>query len=1248
MIDRALRASLEPVLRRQQWRRCGWQLAVVWSAVTLLGLLVMGFQRQTGSAVPHVLPVLAGLGLVAAVIVAARCFHSQPDWRWAARKVEARYPELNGLLMTAVQLPADDPAGAPFLQQQVIEAALAHSRSTDWTQAISWAEVEAAHWAQVVVAGCFLATLWGLRQPALPAAAGMPAGAGMTVSPGDTTLERGSSLVVLARFAGPLPPAVELVVGGANEPGRRIPLVKSLADPVYGGSVPEVGGSFVYHVEYGQQRSRDFKVTVFEYPRVERSDVELTFPAYTGLAPRRIEDTRRISVVEGTRMDLTLHLNQPVESARLVARNKERTVTPLELTAQPPAASLKGRLLSETLTGDVQLLDAAGRTNKEPIVFVIEVQKNRLPELRLAAPRGDLRPSALEEVRFEGTGWDDFGLPAYGLGYNLVGQDTVWLELGREVPGKEKRAFQHLLRLEDLGVKPDQLVSWFVWADDLGPDGQLRRTTGDLFFGEVRPFEEIFREGQSAGNQSQSEDQSESSQPEGNQTVQLAELQKQVLTATWKLQREHGERSSPAYEKDAVVLRDSQQEVLKQAGQQKERAQEPRTLALWTAATKEMTRAVARLDEATNAPPRLKDAIPAEQSAYQALLQLQAREHEVAMARNRSRGQNAGRPGDRQQLDQLDLTQSEDRYERASQAQAPQTPERREQLQVLNRLQELARRQQDLNERLKELQSALQEARTEAQREEARRRLQRLQEEERQMLADMDELRQRMDRPENQSRMQDERRQLDQARDDVQRAGEAASQGAASQALSSGTRAQRQLQQMRDEMRKENSSEFAEEMRNLRTQARDLARQQEEINRQLDTEANSGRRSLSDADRHDETAQQLARQRERLTNLVARATEVSQQSEPTEPLLSRQLYDTLRRFAQTNSASLKDTQEELLQRGMMTRGLYERLQRSSGQEGASLMEATEEMVRLGFLPQARQISQQTRTNLEHLKAGVERAAESVVGDDTEALRLAQQELDQANEELQREMDRSERGESAPTRAESGNDQPAGRAESAARDTEGAASNLVELARSLAPTNGPPRGGGAPASRAVETGPEAASNPSGEPGQGAPDRAGRARERGQRPSLAGPAQDRAGDPGGTETGGDGRNADRMAGRDRLDVTGPITGEDFAPWSDRLREIEEMIDFPDLRNSVAGARERARLLRLEVKRDRKKPDWAQVRLQVVKPLVEVRSRLAEELARRESREALVPIDRDPVPTRYSEMVRRYYEDLGKDNR
>ena len=123
-------------------------------------------------------------------------------------------------------------------------------------------------------------------------------------------------------------------------------------------------------------------------------------------------------------------------------------------------------------------------------------------------------------------------------------------------------------------------------------------------------------------------------------------------------------------------------------------------------------------------------------------------------------------------------------------------------------------------------------------------------------------------------------------------------------------------------------------------------------------------------------------------------------------------------------------------------------------------------------------------------------------------------------------------------------------------------------------------------------------------------------------------------------------DRILNPDTGRIAGPIiTGDDFTPWSDRLRDVEEMIDVPELRNDVAAARERARLMRQEFKRDLKKPDWAVVRLQVIKPLVEVRDRITEELARRQSTDSLVPIDRDPVPTRYTELVRRYYEQLGK---
>jgi hypothetical protein len=93
---------------------------------------------------------------------------------------------------------------------------------------------------------------------------------------------------------------------------------------------------------------------------------------------------------------------------------------------------------------------------------------------------------------------------------------------------------------------------------------------------------------------------------------------------------------------------------------------------------------------------------------------------------------------------------------------------------------------------------------------------------------------------------------------------------------------------------------------------------------------------------------------------------------------------------------------------------------------------------------------------------------------------------------------------------------------------------------------------------------------------------------------------------------------------------------------------MLDFPDLRNEVAGIREQARTLRMDYKKNAKAPQPDMVRTKIAEPLVDIRNRINEELARRESKDSLVPIDRDPVPQKFTDLVRRYYEKLGSGER
>jgi hypothetical protein len=110
---------------------------------------------------------------------------------------------------------------------------------------------------------------------------------------------------------------------------------------------------------------------------------------------------------------------------------------------------------------------------------------------------------------------------------------------------------------------------------------------------------------------------------------------------------------------------------------------------------------------------------------------------------------------------------------------------------------------------------------------------------------------------------------------------------------------------------------------------------------------------------------------------------------------------------------------------------------------------------------------------------------------------------------------------------------------------------------------------------------------------------------------------------------------------------LTGDDYRQWSDRLRDVEEMLEEQTLREEAARVRDRAQAVRAEYTRHGTEPQWDMVRMQIMNPLTELRQRVTERLAQLQADEELVPIDRDPVPGRYAEAVRRYFEDLGEDD-
>ncbi len=1255
MTDNKLSAELQVIFHNSRRFHFWRGLALTWVIVGAAAWLFTWLYWKTGWRSGFTLPALAFGSLVSALVLLWRSRKRAVDFHRLAQDIEQQHPKLQALLLTAVdQFKTTPPEGFNYFQQRIIREALEHNSRYEWAQH-SLQRLVVSHGAHALALIFFLVALARVPSSGEAARTFHPF-LGVQVNPGHTNVERGSSLVIWARFKGTLPPEATLAVFPSTGVKQTVPLVKNLDDPVFGTTLPSVNSEFTYQVEFNGKRTPPYRVRVFDFPNLERANVQLHYPAYTQLPPKKIEDTRRVSAVEGTDLEYSFHLNKAVKKAELL----ESGGAPVTLQRDSVSSNVyNARIkLDRSHKFELRLMDSDGRTNRHAPEFVFEALTNKTPELKWIFPRGDQRVSALEEMNFQAEASDDFGLLGYGFAYSLSGAEPSYVELGRNSGPLEKKAVQRVVSLESLGAKPEQLLSYFLWAEDLGPDGKPRRTVGDLFFAEVRPFEEIFRENQMSSNQRQSQQQGGA----GGESQKLAELEKQIITATWNLQRSAPKEPAGGIKKKAAIIHESQEAALEQLNQMKERLTNPRLKPLVDEAEKEMTKASEQLKEAVNrssAAP-LTSALPPEQAAYQRLLRLGGREFQVAQGR--SGGQSSGSAAARQaQIDQLQLKQADQRYETERQASAAQTPEQRAQLEVLNRLRDLAQRQEDLNDRLQELQTALMEAKTPSDRAEIERRLKRLRDEERELVQQLDELRQQASKN-NSQKLAEAMNRLDRTREDLRKAADALEQNKVSPALASGRRAQEELQQLRQDFRKAASSQFAQDMRQMRRDARELAQKNEEMRNQLGEVNQPNRKSLSNPDAPN-FAESTEAQQKQLAEIKKEMRQVIEQSETAEPLLSKKLYDTLRKTEQSEVDKMLDATRELARRG-----IYQRAGEASARAGQAI---------------------------DNLKTGVEEAAETILGDEREALRFAKSELDDLAKQLEKEnaaasnggtnqtaqttssensrtnqtASASPEGSGSPSqsRNQSGNrdgqspaggqNQPGDQARSQGQQGnqpgEQAQSAQSQNGGQSQSQNGQPgagqgsrgqsaqannRGNGAPGqqggNRAGQA--NAGQNRSNQSGRGNSGLAQRGQNPGQNPGRAGGNPRTGGErffDGGLEAGGGGGGG------------GPITTTEFRRWSDRLSDVTEMLESPTLRAQADQIRERVRGFRMEYKNHSQPPTWDLVESQALRPLTELRDLVQQELARKDSRDALVPIDRDPVPQKFTELVRRYYEKLGE---
>ena len=139
-INPALLDHLRPVVRRERWRRVIVSLAITWIVLALIGLIVFVFNRSAQSSLDPFLPSawiwIAAVGGIATFAAIAFALSLTPSAATMAHRVEEEFPELDSVLLTAIQQQPDETDGLSFFQYDVIQKAINHALHEKWTSVV--------------------------------------------------------------------------------------------------------------------------------------------------------------------------------------------------------------------------------------------------------------------------------------------------------------------------------------------------------------------------------------------------------------------------------------------------------------------------------------------------------------------------------------------------------------------------------------------------------------------------------------------------------------------------------------------------------------------------------------------------------------------------------------------------------------------------------------------------------------------------------------------------------------------------------------------------------------------------------------------------------------------------------------------------------------------------------------------------------------------------------------------------------
>ncbi|MEK9647739.1 MAG: hypothetical protein VW337_01290 [Gammaproteobacteria bacterium] len=558
----------------------------------------------------------------------------------------------------------------------------------------------------------------------------------IVVTPGGQSVRRGANLRIMAAMEGFSPNEAVIHVREADGDWQEVSMVQSPAGFEF--TFFSMQQEIAYYISTTGLRSPEFTVQVVDVPGIESLELTYHYPEWTEREPEVFSEGD-IRTLPGTRIELTVTTTAALPGGELVLNDEGQ---PLVIEGVQASTEFmvedEGEYFIAAIVGGEQV-----RLSDD---YFIRLADDGKPVITFVWPGGDWNASNIEEVTARIEASDDFNLETLTLKYSVNGGEWESVSLAENI---RDITAEHIFMLEDIRVPEEEVIESNVGQftiiteeaateraieedtqsyidlidgrDEAEPpalsegvplvpgdlisfyaEGSDRNQTvrTDMFFIQIQNFQRRYSQSQLSGGGGGGAG--------GGPQDEISNRQRQIITSTWNLIREQAEDTDAGQiQVNSSLLSELQTTLAEQAATLAQRTR-ARQLANQDDQIEQfvvnMERAVQSMYPASErlAAIELDDAIAPAQEALQHLLRAEAVFNEFQV-QNQQQGGGGGGGGRAQQdlaeMFELEMDLELNQYETGSNV-SPQA-QQAEQEDIMDQLDELARRQEQLANNLR-------------------------------------------------------------------------------------------------------------------------------------------------------------------------------------------------------------------------------------------------------------------------------------------------------------------------------------------------------------------------------------------------------------------------------------------------------------------------------------------------------------------------------------------------------------------